>query len=630
MKADQRALRNRLRSKGRLLGDELSTGGPQEIKRLSQELAYDYWHKMLFARFLEANGLLIHTSGVAVSLEECEELAKSEGHPDKWTAAAHYASAMLPAIFRSQDPLMQIDFAAEDRIKLESILDDIDVSVFQGDDSLGWVYQFWQSEVKDAINKSGDKIDGEKLPAVTQLFTEPYMVHFLIDNTIGAWWVGRNPGKTPPVNFEYLRLLDDGTPAAGKFEGWPDRSAEVTMLDPCMGSGHFVVSVYQVLARLRMFEENLSAEEATDKVISENMHGLEIDPRCTQIAAFNLALAAWKFCGKFRELPEMNLACSGIAPKGKKEDWVKLVGKVQRADDKERLENGMRMLYDHFQLAPELGSLLDPASIKADAFTARFEELQPVLLKALSEEKDKDILERGVIASGIVRAGEILSKKFTLQITNVPYLSRGKQDSVLSNYCEKHYKESKGDLATVFLEKMLKSNNLCGISCSVIPQNWLFLSTYKKFREKLLKNETWSLVTRLGTKGFQTPMWDFNVMLISISHIKPIVDHLITGIDISDAHNAAAKDVAIRSAKLKFVKQNEQLGNPDAVISLETIKRGTLLGEFANCSHGLKTADDERFKRYFSEVRILEKWSFISETPEGINIIDGENFNTKI
>ena len=422
MSSEQKSLRNRLRSKGRLLGDELSTGGPQEIKHISTELAYDYWHKMLFARFLEANGLLIHPSGVAVSLEECEELAKEEGYADKWTAASHYASVMLPAIFRPQDPLMQVEFAAEDRIKLETILNDIEYSIFTSEDSLGWVYQYWQSEVKDVINKSGDKIDGEKLPAVTQLFTEPYMVNFLIDNTIGAWWVSRHPGDTPPVNFKYLRLHDNGTPAAGKFESWPDRTAEITMLDPCMGSGHFVVSVFQILIPLRMLEENLSKEKATYKVITENLHGLEIDPRCTQIAAFNLALAAWKFCGKYWELPEMNLACCGIAPKGKKEDWIKLVGRIERTDDKARMENGMKELYDHFQLAPELGSLLDPSSIKADAFTASFEELRPVLLKALAEEKDKDLLERGVIAAGIAKAGEILSNKYVLQITNVPYL----------------------------------------------------------------------------------------------------------------------------------------------------------------------------------------------------------------
>ena len=435
MSADQRALRNRLRNKARLLGDELSANGRHGIDHLVYELAYEYWHKMLFAKFLEANGLLIHSDGVAVTMEECEELAREEGFADKWDAAASYASKMLPAIFRTDDPLMQVNFATEDRIKLEGLLDGLDNYIFTADDSLGWVYQFWQSEDKEAINKSGDKIDGEKLPAVTQLFTEPYMVHFLIDNTIGARWVSRHPGVTPLVKFEYLRLLEDGTPAAGKFEGWPDTTALVTALDPCMGSGHFVASLFPVFALLRMYEEGLSKEEATDRVIAENLHGLELDARCTQIAAFNLALTAWKFCGHYKELPEMNLACSGIAPKGKKEDWVKLVGKVTDSGLKAKMEKGMEVLYDHFQLAPELGSLLDPSTIKSDLFSASFDELKPILVKALENEGDKDQVERGVMAAGIAKAGQLLAKKYTLQITNVPYLSRGKQDEILAGYC---------------------------------------------------------------------------------------------------------------------------------------------------------------------------------------------------
>src|SRR5690606_2875211 len=134
------------------------------------------------------------------------------------------------------------------------------------------------------------------------------------------------------------------------------------------------------------------------RVIKENLHGLEIDPRCTQIAAFNLAVTAWKFCGYYRELPEMNLACSGIAPKGKEEDWVKVGGKVHR-DDQVRMENGMRQLYRHFQWAPELGSLLDPMTIEADAFTASFDLLQPVLNRALISELQGEQLERGVMAA---------------------------------------------------------------------------------------------------------------------------------------------------------------------------------------------------------------------------------------
>ena len=157
-------------------------------------------------------------------------------------------------------------------LNLKKLLIALIIIIFTADDALGWVYQFWQSEAKESINKSGDKIDGERLPAVTQLFTESYMVHFLIDNTIGAWWVSRNPGVKPPVNFEYLRMHKPDTesiegPAAGKFEGWPDKTSEVTSLDPCMGSGHFVVSLFKVFVNLRMYEEGLSKEEATDKVI---------------------------------------------------------------------------------------------------------------------------------------------------------------------------------------------------------------------------------------------------------------------------------------------------------------------------------------------------------------------------
>jgi len=562
---------------------------------------------MLFARFLEANDLLMHPDGVAVTLDDCEELARDEHYVDKWDAAANYASRMLPAIFRTDDSLMQVHFATNDRIKLESILAAIESTLFTADDALGWVYQFWQSEEKKRINDLGCKIDGEKLPAVTQLFTEPYMVHFLIDNTLGAWWVSRNPGITPPVRFEYLRLLEDGKPAAGSFEGWPDKTAEVTSLDPCMGSGHFISSLFTVFANLRMHEEGLTKEEATDLVIAQNLHGLELDARCTQIAAFNLALTAWKFCGHYRFLPEMNLACSGIAPKGKVEDWIKL---VEPAND-ERLVNGMRMLYDHFQMAPELGSLLDPSTIISDAFTAGFNELQPYLIHALENEEDKDLLERGVMAAGIAKAGVMLSKKYTLQITNVPYLSRGKQGSVLQDYCDDTYTDAKGDIANVFLEKMLKSNTLGGISCTVMPQNWLFLTSYKKYREKLLKNESWSIVARLGAKSFQTPMWDFNVMLISLQHKKTNSEKLFFGLDVSKAGNANDKDESLKDATLRGVKQLDQLRNPDTIISIDELDTKSLLGNYANTLAGIDTGDGNRFKFLYWELpEIYKDWIF--------------------
>jgi hypothetical protein len=628
MDASLRSLRNRLRHKARLLGDVVLERGEHQIDHLAYELAYEYWHQMLFAKYLEANDLLIHTSGVSVSMADCEELAADEGFTDKWAAAAAYASKMLPAIFRPDDPLMQVGFATEDRLKLEGLLDSLEEEHFTADDSLGWVYQFWQSDAKAKINASGDKIDGEKLPAVTQLFTEPYMVNFLIDNTLGAWWVSRNPGTTPPVKFEYLRFLEDGTPAAGKFEGWPDKTAEVTSLDPCMGSGHFVASLFPVFAKLRMHEEGLTKEEATDKVITENLHGLELDARCTQIAAFNLALTAWKFCGHYKVLPEMHLACSGIAPKGKKEDWIKLVGKVDRVEDKARMENGMEQLYDLFQLAPELGSLLDPSTIRTDAFTASFEELQPVLIKALGGEEDKDQIERGVVAAGIAKAGELLAQKYTLQITNVPYLSRGKQNTVMADYCGNNYPEAKGDLATVFFEKMLKSNVKGGISCSVIPQNWVFLTSYKSFREKLLKNARWNLIALLGAKSFQTPMWDFNVMLISLQHLKPDSHTSLKGLDVSEAASAAFKDNKLQTAEVLTVNQLEQLKNPDARVVLEDISSTSpLLEQIAESGGGASSFDSPRFMQLFWEQSSIDPdiFELCQSSPAMDNVFSGRS-----
>ncbi len=628
MTPEQRNLRNSLRSKARLLGDVLPASGAQKIDHLSYELAYETWHKMLFAKFLEANNLLMHTDGVAVTMEDCEDLAQDEGYVDKWDAAANYASKMLPAIFRTDDPLMQVAYATDERIKLETIIDALENQIFIADDSLGWVYQFWQSEAKAAINASGEKINGEKLPAVTQLFTEPYMVHFLIDNTLGAWWVSRNPGVKTPIKFEYLRLLEDGTPAAGKFEGWPDKTSEVTALDPCMGSGHFVASLFPVFAALRMQEEGLTKEQATDKVIAENLHGLELDARCTQIAAFNLALTAWKFCGHYKELPEMNLACSGIAPKGKLEDWIKLVGKVERADDKLRLENGMKMLYEHFQLAPELGSLLDPTIIKSDAFTASFEELQPVLKKALENEADTEQLERGVMAAGIAKAGRLLSSKYNLIVTNVPYLGQNRHSEILSDYCKRNYLNAKADIATVFIERVLKML-INGNSFAIVsPQNWLYQSAYKKFRSKILANDSWNILVRMGGGAFSQISGEVvKAILITITHSKTNENHQFASIDVSECLNSNSKDDAFKTSDVFLLNQFDQLSNTDAVVK-SSISENTseLLSKHCYSSQGIGTTDNPQFlQNFWEQESIQEGWVFFQSAATSDNIVSGYN-----
>src|SRR5271157_1774869 len=216
-----KAFRKQLRARGIQAGDRRHADDRQEIDQLTQELAYEYWHRMLFARFLAENHLLMHPDGVVVTLAECEELAPSERAPNGFVLAARYASRMLPQIFQVDDVLLEVEFPVNERLPLEKLLAELPSQVFTADDSLGWVYQFWQSKKKDEVNKSGQKIDGRSLPAVTQLFTEHYMVEFLLHNTIGAWWCGQHGINGPaggagvpeggcPVRLDYLRWKEDG------------------------------------------------------------------------------------------------------------------------------------------------------------------------------------------------------------------------------------------------------------------------------------------------------------------------------------------------------------------------------------------------------------------------------------
>ena len=311
--------------------------------------------------------------------------------------------------------------------------------------------------------------------------------------------------------MRFVRQEDGAwTTAAGTLDSWPEQLADLKTLDPCCGSGHFLVAAFLMLVPMRMERDELSAKEAVDAVLRENIHGLELDQRCVGLAAFALALTAWTYpkAGGYRVLPELHVACSGLSISVAKEEWKQL------AMGKHNLRIAMDRLHETFNDAPVLGSLLNPAKTDA-AKLVQWDELSGALEQALKREQTEEQREVAVVAQGLAKAATLLAGRYQWVITNVPYLARGKQQERLRNFCQRHFFAAKNDLATVFLERCLELCTEGGTSCIVLPQNWLFLTSYKKFREKLLKIDTWHLIARLGPQAFQTPMWDFNVQLIT-------------------------------------------------------------------------------------------------------------------
>ncbi|MBP7937490.1 MAG: N-6 DNA methylase [Phycisphaerae bacterium] len=647
-------LRARLRAHAKQLGDGRNAQGAQEITRLVRECAYEHWHRMLFARFLAENELLIHPEhNVSVSLDDVEELAREAGL-DKWELASRFAQGMLPQIFRVDDPVLAVALPRERTLELEQLLESLPPATFRADDSLGWVYQFWQAEEKDRVNASGEKITGETLPAVTQLFTEHYMVLFLLHNTIGAWHAGKALAARPELaanatseqklsaavrlnsqggyDFEYLRFVreqqegdENGEPtgpwrpAAGTFDGWPRETKDLKVLDPCCGSGHFLVAAFDLLVRLRMTEDGLSLDDAIRSVLAENLFGLEIDGRCCQIAAFNLALTAWRMAGKAIELPALNVACSGIGPHATADEWIVLAeqsGVPMPTLGRQAIKEGLLNLHRLFSQAPILGSLIDPTELPTDLIAADYETIKPYLAAILKAEKaDDETRERAIAASGMVRAADLLAGDYTLVITNVPFLGSGNQASLLKSHIKRMTGQARADLAIAFMQRCLAFCVNGGCTSTVLPQGWLYSASQEPVRRLLLRAGRWHFLVRLGTGAFDTISGAVvNVALFAVD-TTTLLGGRFFGIDVSDVAPAQSKAKAAKVAQISLVSQEAQINRRDQRISFDDAEAPELLDDYARAYQGMTTGDLPQFGRVFWELpQLTDNWRFFQST----------------
>lgn len=635
------ALRRRLRAHGRALGDAKAKDDTQGVQHLVWEVAYEHWHRMLFARFLAENGLLMWEPGASVSLDDCRDMV--DNHPElavgaksHWELAGKLAARMLPQVFKPQSPVFELAFAPEHQRELERLLAGLPTEVFKASDSLGWVYQFWQAKRKDEVNNSEVKIGADELPAVTQLFTEPYMVEFLLHNSVGAWWVTRHPGKTCPVPLTYLRKLDDGTPAAGKFEGWADRLEEFKLLDPCCGSGHFLVAAFLMLVPMRMAADGLSAMDAVDSVLSENLHGLELDARCVEIAVFALALAAWRFpdengepLGVRTDMPAPQVACCGLKVAAKSHDWAALV--PEHVPNVEHLREGLRRLHRDFSQGPLLGSLLDPGKASGDLFAADFSLLARLLEDALQAEHQPELWDDGIAAwdnaltaRGLLDAARLLSGRYDLVVTNVPYLGREGHDEELVKYSERVAPDAAADLATLMLDRCLAFLSEAGVISVVMPQNWWVGKSYEDFRKRILRTTTWQLAVVLGEEAWQSfgnrgP----NTVLLTLRGQLPPENHGFVGLDVGSRPGEAVftqeKKIAVLASatqssadssarSLRRVVQFGLAKHAGSKVSFAETSALPPLARWVVSGEGSSTGDGDRFSLYFWELQDFDGW----------------------
>lgn len=640
---EEKELRRRLRAHARALGDAFDrTNDTQKTKHLIEATAYAHWHRMLFARFLAERGLLRNPEYDApVTLEDCRELAEAEGLTDPWTIAERYAAQMLPAVFRVDDPVLALEIDPVHTQKLQKLVTGLDADVFEAEDSLGWTYQFWRAAEKDAVNASGVKIGADELPAVTQLFTEPYMVRFLLHNTLGAWWAGkvlasnatlaetaadedelRAACSLPDYSFDMLRFVRDSEdgpwrPAAGTFPDWPSDAKNITVLDPCCGSGHFLTEALAILTALRQAEEGLSLPHAVSAALSENLHGLEIDGRCVQIAAFAVALAAWRI-GGWQTLPLPHIAWAGSPPPLSLKEFTAL------SDGDRELEYALGALHELFANAPVLGSLIQPTG--GDLFQAeKMQKIERLLDELLvrARRAEPNYLEGMISARGMTDTLLNLRKKYHLLATNVPFLTEIKFSKQLLEIRDQ-FPNSRANLATCLIEKMLRMASISGVVAAVSPQSWWYQKRYERFRTEVVKRNSPILFCRLGANAFEDASSNGENVGLSIISRNLESSTSVALIDASNGNSPQEKNLISKSGHVEIRDVDAVFVGSQSIVAFEDISEMTPISGYCSALLGISTSDSPRFTGKFWEVSISEgNWEFMQTTPTGVTDYSG-------
>jgi hypothetical protein len=254
-------------------------------------------------------------------------------------------------------------------------------------------------------------------------------------------------------------------------------------------------------------------------------------------------------------------------------------------------QGGMGALYDLFQDAPVLGSLINPNRIEGDFFRADYGQMAALLRQTLTAETNRtptvregtqegtrqgdDAYELGVVAQGLAEAATLLAGKYHWVVTNVPYLARGKQDAPLRDYCEAAYPAAKQDLATVFLERSLEFCRTGGAASTVLPQNWLFLSSYRTPAREAAQRRDVAVAGAAGAAGnskHQCGISTFNYSAWATA--ARTAGQMLCGLDVSAPRAVAEKAAGLIEGEIAQAEQATQLGNPDIRISFE--KSGAL------------------------------------------------------
>lgn len=600
----------------------------QGYNQVIEEVAYTWFNRFIALRFMEVNGYLpshirvftdendnlhpeilqeaINLQFENMDFEKVYELKEKSNDEELFKylliLQCNDLNQYLPEMFQKINDYTEL-LLPDNLLRKDSVIDKMINEIPNEDwteqvEIIGWLYQYYNEEKKDqVVNIFKGNIKKEDIPSATQLFTTDWVVRYIVDNSLGRYWIERNPQSKLAVDLKYLlgyknekiTYIDD-----------PISIEDIKVLDPCMGSAHFSVYAFEVLMKIYL-EQGYNERNAAKLIVEKNLFGLDLDDRAGQLAYFAIMMKALEYDKRFltREIQpnfysiqESNTLHNHVIDEFSKED--------------EQLKKDISTLIDQFRNAKNYGSIIQIENVNFEKIFERFQAIENEVLLYKNDIQTKLRM--------IVNQAFVLSQKYDIVITNPPYLN--KYNSDLKKYIMKNYADYKQDLFSVFIYRNLllcKPNGYCGF---MTPNVWMFISSYEKLREYIIDNKTISSLIQIAKGSFYKEA-TVDVMAFVLKNSN----HDRNGIYIrleSFLKNMQVQQQkvleAINSDNCDYLYETDQRnfekipGSPIAYWASDSVikafESGKAMGDVLDVKQGLATADNNRFLRLWYEVDI--------------------------
>ncbi|WP_436644735.1 BREX-1 system adenine-specific DNA-methyltransferase PglX [Lactiplantibacillus plantarum] len=375
-------------------------------------------------------------------------------------------------------------------------IDEVDFDVTRGGqvEIIGWLYQYYNTEPHDyAVNITGGAVTKNEIPAATQLFTTDWVVRYMVDNSLGKYWLERHPNSDLKSNLDYL------LPGEIQTVDSSENLEDMRLIDNAMGSGHILVYAFDVFMKMYA-EQGYSSRDAALSIVQNNLYGLEIDKRAYQLAYFALMMKARQYNRRALqpEKVKLNVHVFEDTDTVSPEFLDALSGEY--ADD-------IKQIIELFSNAGELGSIIKfDKTFNWTKLRENVEDMHTDALDIFGMNQSKKIVLK------VLTIGEIMSTKYDVAVTNPPYLN--KFDPDMKKYVKKNYADYSGDLFSVFIFNNINLVKIGGYAAYMTPFVWMFIKTYEKLRSYLVANKEISSLIQMEYSAFEEATVPINTFVL--------------------------------------------------------------------------------------------------------------------